>query len=142
MHQHPSTQAQLLAVETDDALRQVLSSFPNLTMAIVFGSVAWGNPRRKSDLDIAVQAPHALAPSDKMAIIMALATQTGRPIDLVDLCAVPDMLRAQIIRHGRRLFGSDEAYARLLSRHLVEQADFLPYRNRVLAERRLTWTGK
>jgi hypothetical protein len=46
------------------------------------------------------------------------------------------------VRHGRRLLGSDSAYGQLISRHLIEQSDFMPYRSRVLAERRAAWTAK
>jgi hypothetical protein len=34
---------------------------------------------------------------------------------------------------GRRLVGTDRAYGELIIRHLFEQADFMPYRARVLA---------
>ena len=77
-----------------------------------------------------------------MAMIAALADKTGRAIDLVDLTTVSEPLLGQIVRHGRRLLGSDTAYGQLLSRHLFEQADFMPYRNRILAERRMAWIGK
>lgn len=33
----------------------------------------------------------------------------------------------QIVRHGRRLLGSDGAYGNLISRHLFEQADFTEF---------------
>ena len=77
-----------------------------------------------------------------MAIITALAEQTGRPIDWIDLKVATEPLLGQIVRHGRRLLGSDGEYGKLISRHLFEQADFMPYRNRVLAERRMAWIGK
>jgi hypothetical protein len=48
----------------------------------------------------------------------------------------------QILRHGTRLLGSETAYADLIRRHLFDQADFLPYRRRILAERRRGWIGK
>ena len=108
----------------------------------MFGSVAKGHQRTDSDLDIAVAAKQALTVDETMAIIAALAEQTGRPIDLIDLKVVAGPLLGQIVRHGRRLLGSDAEYGRLLSRHVFEQADFMPYRNRVLAERRAAWIGK
>jgi hypothetical protein len=77
-----------------------------------------------------------------MEIIFALAEQTSRPVDLIDLKVVAEPLLGQIIRHGRRLLGSDGAYGQLINRHLIEQADFMPYRNRVIAERRAAWIGK
>lgn len=124
--------------DTDSELLDVLTRFP----ALVFGSVARGRQRADSDLDIAVAAKHALTATEKMNIIAALAEQTGRPIDLIDLKVVAEPLLGQIVRHGRRLIGSDNAYGQLISRHLFEQADFMPYRNRVLAERRAAWIGK
>ena len=126
----------------DAILLDVLVRFPALVLALVFGSVAQGRQRADSDLDIAVAANRALTAAEKMDIIAALAERTGRPIDLIDLKMVAEPLLGQIVRHGRRLFGSDKAYGQLISRHLFEQADFMPYRSRVLAERRAAWIGK
>ena len=128
--------------DIDIQLREVLTRFPTLVLVLLFGSVAQGNERSDSDLDIAVAAEQALTAVDKMAIISALAEQTGRPVDLIDLKVVAEPLLGQILRHGRRLLGSDGEYGQLISRHLFEQADFMPYRNRVLAERRAAWIGK
>ena len=130
------------AVDINKQLQKVLTHFPDLVLALVFGSVAKGHQRTDSDLDIAVAAKQALTVDETMAIIAALAEQTGRPIDLIDLKVVAGPLLGQIVRHGRRLLGSDAEYGRLLSRHVFEQADFMPYRNRVLAERRAAWIGK
>ena len=126
----------------DALLKGVLAQFPTLVLALVFGSVAQGRARADSDLDIAVAADKSLTAVQKMDIIAALAEQTGRPVDLIDLNGVAEPLLGQILRHGRRLLGSDGAYGSLLSKHLFEQADFMPYRNRVLAERRASWIGK
>ena len=126
----------------DDQLRDVLARFPAVVLAVLFGSVALGRQRPDSDLDIAVAAQRALTVAEKMALIEAFAERTGRPVDLIDLKVVTEPLLGQIVRHGRRLLGSDGAYGQLISRHLFEQADFMPYRSRVLAERRAAWTGK
>ena len=126
----------------DALLQSVLAQFPTLVLAIVFGSVAQGQARPDSDLDIAVAANVPLTAVEKIDIIAALAKCTGRPVDLIDLNGVAEPLLGQILRHGRRLLGSDGAYGSLLSKHLFEQADFMPYRNRVLAERRMAWIGK
>ena len=126
----------------DNQLREVLAGFPELILALVFGSVAKGLQRIDSDLDIAVVAKQALTADEKIVIISALAEKTGRPVDLVDLKVVGEPLLGQIVQHGRRLLGSDGEYGRLISRHLFEQADFMPYRNRILAERRAKWIGR
>jgi predicted nucleotidyltransferase len=112
-------------------LKDVLTQFPALVLALVFGSVAQGRERADSELDIAVAARQPLTPVERMNIIAALAEQTGRPVDLIDLYGVAEPLLGQIVRHGRRLLASDGAYGNLISKHLFEQADFMPYRNRV-----------
>ncbi|MFZ2168041.1 MAG: nucleotidyltransferase domain-containing protein [Methylococcaceae bacterium] len=131
------------STQTIDAqLKEVLSHFPNIAFAMLFGSVALGRQRADSDLDIAVAAKQALAAHEKIALVSALTDCTGRPIDLIDLKAVSEPLLGQILRHGRRLMGSDTLYGELISRHLFDQADFMPYRSRLLAERRASWIGK
>ncbi len=126
----------------DDQLRGILLAFPMVEQALVFGSVAQGTARTDSDLDIAVGAQRPLHPTEKMRLIETLTLQTGRPIDLIDLKTVAEPLLGQILKHGRRLIGSDTTYAQLISRHVLDQADFLPYKNRVLTERRNAWIGK
>lgn len=121
-------------------LGRVLARFPQLKLAMVFGSVARGTPRPDSDLDIAVaRSRGVLTAHERMDIIGALAQETGRPIDLIDLHDVSPALLGQILGHGHRVLGSDTAYGELISRYVVEQADFAPYRNRLLKERRAAW---
>jgi len=126
----------------DAQLKVVLARFPKITLAILFGSVALGRQRADSDLDIAVAADEPLTVDDRLAIISVLAERTGRSIDLIDLKVAPEPLLGQVLRHGRRILGSDTLYGELISRHLFEQADFMPYRTRLLAERRMAWIGK
>lgn len=127
---------------TDMQLKEVFEHFPKIVLAVLFGSVALDRQRADSDLDIAVAAKHALTVDERIALIGALAESTGRPIDLIDLKVVSEPLLGQIVRHGRRVMGSDTLYGELISRHLFEQADFMPYRARLLAERRTAWIGK
>lgn len=126
----------------DDQLREALSSFQQITLAILFGSVASGKANAQSDLDLAVIAAKPLQAVEKIQIIEALALLTGRPIDLVDVHAAPEPLLGQVFKHGRRILGTDTAYAQLLYRHLIQQADFVPLQNRILSERRMAWIGK
>ena len=95
--------------DIDTLLREVLARFPALVLALVFGSVAQGRQRADSDLDIAVAANRALTATEKMDIIAALAEQTGRPVDLIDLTVATEPLLGQILRHGRHGSGSSRA---------------------------------
>ena len=125
----------------DTQLRDVFAHFPKVLLVVLFGSVASGKQRADSDLDIALSAGHPLTVDEKIALNGALAESTGRAIDLIDLSVVGEPLLGQIVRHGRRILGSDTLYGELISKHLFEQADFMPYQARILAERRMAWIG-
>jgi predicted nucleotidyltransferase len=126
----------------NQAILAAISTQSGIGLAILFGSLAAGEGRAESDLDLAVDAGRRLTASEKMALISELAGRTGRPVDLVDIHAVGEPLLGQILQHGKRILGSDTLYANLIRRHLFDQADYLPYRNRILAERRQAWIGK
>ena len=98
------------ALQIDVQLREVFAHFPHIVLAVLFGSVASGSTRADSDLDIAVAAHYPLSAEEKISLINALVEQFGRPIDLIDLNVVSEPLLGQIVRHGRRILGSDTWY--------------------------------
>jgi predicted nucleotidyltransferase len=124
------------------AILAAIDTQPGIRLAILFGSLAAGRERVNSDLDLAVDAGRRLTTDERLALTAELAKRTGRPVDLVDLYAVGEPLLGQILRHGKRLLGGGTCYADLIRRHLFDQADYLPYRSRILAERRRAWIGK
>jgi len=125
----------------DEVIRGVLAAHGRIVLAVLFGSMADLRARSDSDVDIAVAAGRVLSADEKLALIGQLAERLGRPVDLIDLQTVGEPLLGEIICHGRRVLGSDTAYARLIRKHLFDQADFLPYRTRILDERRRAWIG-
>lgn len=110
-------------------------------MAILFGSLASGWARPDSDVDLAVWSDGPLDAETRIALIDDVALALGRPVDIIDLTRTGEPLLGQILRNGRRLLGSDIDYASLLSRHVFNNADFVPYVNRMLEERRRAWIG-
>lgn len=124
-----------------DSILAVLARHPHVEVAILFGSLARGAARPDSDLDLAVAGARALTAEERHALVGDLAAALGRAVDLVDLATVGEPLLGQILRHGVRLKGSDARYARWLSRHVFEVSDFMPYRERLLAQRRRAWIG-
>ena len=74
--------------------------------------------------------------NEKVSLIESLAVETGRPIDLIDLYTVGEPLLGQILRNGKRIMGENDDFAALIRRHVFDQADFVPYINRILKERR------
>ena len=121
-------------------LAEYLSRYPEIRLAILFGSLAHGDAKPESDLDLAVLCDRPIPVSKKYAWMADLAERFGRPVDLVDLKTVGEPLLGQVFK-GRKILGDNTTYAQLLSRHLVDAEDFLPLRQRILEERRQAWTG-
>jgi len=116
-------------------------------VAAVHGLLSRDHPEHRSSreaplLDLAVLCERPTSSDLRSTLISALARATGRPIDLVDLERAGEPLLGEILKKGTRILSRDDsAYAELLRKHLFETADFLPYRNRILAERRRKWIG-
>jgi predicted nucleotidyltransferase len=114
---------------------------PDIALAMVFGSFGTSRARRDSDLDVAVLASAALSTDRRMSLIDDLSALTGRTIDLVDLATAGLPILGSVLKTGRVLSAHDpSAHGRLLARYLIDAADFLPYYERILKERRAAWT--
>ncbi len=125
-----------------DQVRQALSSFDYIELAIAFGSLANGTQRPDSDLDIAIQGRLPLNVTQRIDLIDALAMALGRPVDLIDLKTAGQPVLNQIVKHGRRIIGTNEKMANLIFRNIMDQADFVPLQQRILKERREAWISK
>ena len=126
-----------------DDLAGYFADHPLVELALLFGSVGDGRAGFASDLDVAVMSGRApLSAAEKTAMIDALASLSGRPVDLIDLRRTGGPLLGQVLHEGTRLYcKSDARYAELLKRHMFDQADWRPYRERILRERRQRWIG-
>jgi len=112
----------------------------SIAAAWLFGSVATGTAGATSDLDVAVLGPSPLDVHEKTTLIERLAQVTGRPVDLVDLQVTHGPIVGRILRDGTQLFCEDTTlYAELLKRWWFDQADWMPYRRRILKTRREQW---
>ena len=119
-------------------LTALLSHYPQIKLAILFGSQATGNARPDSDIDLGLLAQAPLSADFKLQLIQTIGAEFGCPVDIVDLYHVPEPITGQVFK-GMRLVGSDTTYAELLTRHLLNVADFLPLHQRILTERRNRW---
>ena len=124
--------------EAGETLKLLLSNLPGLELAFLFGSRASGRDRADSDVDLAVLFAQPLAAEQKQVMTESIAAKLGCAVDIVDLFETPEPITGEVVK-GERLFGDDAAYARLLTRHLMNVADFLPLRQRLLDERRSAW---
>jgi predicted nucleotidyltransferase len=122
--------------DIDQTIKAVLKRHPHISLAILFGSHAHGRTTASSDLDIAVAASRPLSTAEKMSLIDDLALQFGCPIDVVDLMAVSGPILQQALCKGRILHKKRSGLlAQLMLKMWYNQADFMPYYNRILRER-------
>lgn len=112
---------------------------PYLRLAIVYGSVASETSRLDSDIDLGILAGAPLTDEQTIGLIEGVAQIAGRAVDLVDLCKVGEPLLGEILKHGKKLFGSSEDMARLMQRHVYANEDFVPYVRRLLEQRNRQW---
>ena len=118
-------------------IRRALAQYPDIKLCIVFGSVAAGNSSDHSDLDIAIAADQPISTDKYLELIEQFSSATSRDIDLIDLMTATGPILRQALSGGQIVQNHDKSlYARLISRMLFNQADMMPYHERILRERR------
>jgi predicted nucleotidyltransferase len=124
-------------------VRDFLADQTDITLAVVFGSMARGEASEDSDLDLAVYADSGpLTARRKFALISGLGAITGRPVDLVDLRNADVLIRREALTNGKRLLARNtHVHGDELSRMVMDAEDFLPYLERSMRQRRERWIG-
>jgi len=130
--------------ELESALRQLLQErFPEIRLALLFGSAAHEHLDVESDIDLAVAADRPLSARQRLAVIDAVAMATGRAVDLVDLMQFNYPITQVALRTGRTLFSCDGAFrGSVISRALTDEADFGPIYRREIRRRLEQWPTK
>jgi uncharacterized protein len=118
-------------------IRKVLALHPDIKLCIVFGSIAAGKASQGSDLDIAIAAERSLSANEFLELMGEFSSAVDREVDLVDLTAAWGPILKEALSTGLIVQNNDkDLYARLISRMLFNQADMMPYHDRILRERR------
>jgi predicted nucleotidyltransferase len=116
-------------------LRRALRTEPNISLAVVFGSVARGDDVEDSDLDLLVALRNP-GLRQRVALSERLRRSTGLTIEVVALedAARRPSLMVEILRDGRVLIDRDERWSQLRSqeRHIAARAE---NERQLLAER-------
>ncbi|MEW6267603.1 MAG: nucleotidyltransferase domain-containing protein, partial [Thermodesulfobacteriota bacterium] len=135
---HALDQTSLTSLELD--IVRLLSRYTSIKLAFLFGSLAKGQARFDSDLDLAVAGDAPLPGKTLTALIEDLALLTGRPVDLIDLQSVSGHILKTAVTTGRRILCLDTAlHAKIIKKMLYNQTDMMPYHDRILDERREAW---
>jgi len=124
----------------DKDIIELITGKLDIKLVILFGSLSRGQGNVDSDLDLAISGSRSLTVKEKTDIIGELAQITGRPIDLIDLQMTSGTILHQVLTTGQLIYCSDRNYyAELIKKMLFDQADFMPYRSRILEARRHAW---
>lgn len=121
-----------------EQLTRLLSGYPQIELAILFGSQATGGAGKESDIDLALLSDAPVSSSLKLELMELIGARFGRPVDIVDLYYAAEPVLGQVFK-GKRLIGDNATYARLLTKHLINVADFVPLQQRILSERQAAW---
>ena len=115
-------------MSTLDCLREQLAAIPAVRLAAAFGSVARGEERAGSDLDVALLLdPAADTAALRIEIEATLGRAAGRAIDLVFLDAAPPLLRFEIARDGVLLLArASRDWVDFRTRAMIDWWDWAP----------------
>ena len=109
--------------------RPVFDAYPSIELSVLFGSVAMGNARAESDLDIAVllRRDASLSLMDELQLQHELSVATGLEVDLVRLDLTNPLVKQQVARHGAPLLERvPGAFGRFSADAMLEYLDLLP----------------
>ena len=119
-----------------EVIKQELSKDSSVVLAILYGSAANERIHLNSDIDLAVATNAPLTKEKKIEIITRLTLTLDREIDLVDLNEISGLILQEVLCKGKLLINnSSEKFAELIKQMLYDQADWMPYVNRILDER-------
>lgn len=92
-------------MKIDDIKKKILPVLRrhDIKKAGIFGSVAEGNMKKNSDVDILVEIKRDLSLLGFIGLEMELEKALKRKVDLVEYCAIHPLLRRQILRQEVRV---------------------------------------
>lgn len=117
-------------------IQGTLEDYPDICLAILFGSAAKDRLTPRSDIDIAVAANRPLSFKQRENLLVDLSGRVSHEIDLIDLQAVSGLILSQALCHGIIIKkNSTPLLAALLKKMWYNQADMMPYTEMILKHR-------
>ncbi len=133
------TQAQVGGLRMADIkkiIARVLSDYPEIEVALLFGSAARDRLTPGSDVDIAVAASDPLPLGRRCELTLSLSAALGREVDLVDLQAISGPLLQVALCEGVVVKKTSALiFAELLKKMLYNQEDMMPNYRMILEAR-------
>lgn len=109
-------------------LPKIFEKYPGIQAVYLFGSVASGDTRAPSDIDLGVVPRDPSVRGDKLNILADLAKSGFDNVDLVFLDIKDIVVRFEAVRHNRLVYCSPGYDAgSFFSLTLRQYFDFMPY---------------
>lgn len=109
----------------EDARDVLLAELPDAAAIYVHGSLARGDERPDSDLDLAVLLPPGQRIADRLGLMAKVSRRVHREVDLVSLREAGLDLVWELLRDGRLLFSRDAAQTLAWeAERMTDHADF------------------
>ena len=116
-----------------EQLGKTAAAFPEVKLAVLFGSTARGVARPKSDVDLGILLD-PYSPELRFRVEAQLGRAAGRPVDVVLLDDAPPLLRFEIARDGVLLFQSEDGlWTGFKARAMVDWWDWAPTHRMIAA---------
>lgn len=120
-------------MEMLERLKRQAAMWPELKLAVVFGSTARGQARPKSDVDLGVLLD-PYRPELRFQVEAELGRAAGRPVDVILLDDAPPLLRFEIAREGVLLFECEgHRWTDFKARAMVDWWDWAPTHRMIAA---------
>jgi uncharacterized protein len=121
-------------MDLGDAVDLLRARVPGLVLVVLYGSQARGEARADSDVDLALLADAPIDRWEMLELQAAMASRIGAEVDLVDLMAADDVLRVQVVAHGRTLFERSAAERARFEMHAMSRYAHLNEERRGILE--------
>lgn len=118
----------------DTILRNAFDRFPDVALAVLFGSAASGRMRGDSDVDIAVAGDSTFSWDWLQEARIVLSRELHREVDLIDLNVTKGLIFYQALTRGRIVVSRNRGLLLRCMREVVYFGeDILPLMNRAYA---------
>ena len=120
-------------MDLNQRLRQVAAFFPEVKLAVLFGSTARGQDRPKSDVDLGILLD-PYSPELRFRVEADLGRAAGRSVDVILLDDAPPLLRFEIAKEGVLLFQrEDHLWTGFKAKAMVDWWDWAPTHRMIAA---------
>lgn len=114
-------------------LRERMGDWPELQMAILFGSTARGTDRPGSDVDLGILL-EPYSPAVRFEVEAQLGRAARRPVHVILLDEAPPLLRFEITRDGSLLFEREKGlWSNFKAKAMIDWYDWAPIARKINA---------